>query len=92
MIPPKEKSTKNASIMAGEESVSRGGVGGGGTLILPYIRRLGSFLRSNFEFQYFGFFFQTDEYFGSLGGVGYDETVNILSGPSQNWTIFGRYL
>ena len=24
-------------------------------------------------------------------GVGYDETVDIFRGPSQNWTIFGSY-
>ena len=24
-------------------------------------------------------------------GWGYDETVDIFSGPSQNWTIFGSY-
>ena len=29
---------------------------------------------------------------GGVGvGWGYDETVDILRGPSQNWTIFGSY-
>ena len=47
-----------------EPAAQGGGWGGGGTPILKYIRKLGSFLGvQNFEFQYYFFFF----FFG--GGV-----------------------
>ena len=57
--------------------------GGGGTLIFPYIRRLGPFLGvQNFEFRYF-LGFQKNKYF-----LGYENVVDIFLGSSQNWTIF----
>ena len=49
MMPPKGKSTKSCK---GQGKVGVSPVGGGGSLILPYIRRLGPFLVvSHFEFQ-----------------------------------------
>ena len=30
-------------------------------------------------------------FLGGGGGWGYDDTVGIFGGPSQNWTIFGCY-
>ena len=60
-----------------------GGGGGEGTLILSYIRRLGSiFWVQYFEFQYF-WGFQKNEYFG-----GHEDFVDFFGGSSQNWTIF----
>ena len=44
-----------------------GVVGGGGTLIVSYIRRLGSFFGvQNFKFQYFLGFFRKINIFGGL--------------------------
>ena len=71
--------------MAAEESVSPGG-GYSDSSIYTYARAI--FCIQILNFNILGFFFLKDEYFGSWGGVGYDETVNIFSGPSQNWTIF----
>ena len=54
---------------------------GEGTLILPYIRRLGPFL--GVQMLNFNIFegFQKDEYFGGDGGArGYDETWILLGG------------
>ena len=52
-----------------------GGGGGEGTLILSYIRRLGSiFWVQYFEFQYF-WGFQKNEYFG-----GHEDFVEFLGG------------
>ena len=49
------------------------GVGGGGSLIFSYTRRLGSFLGvQNFESQYF-WVFQKNKYF-----LGYDDFVDIF--------------
>ena len=56
-----------------------GGEGGGGTLILSYIRWPGLFFRiQNFQFQYFGGF-QKTEYFGGM---------KFFWESSPNWTIF----
>ena len=74
-MPPKEKSAKTLQ-RAEEEGEARwgGGVGverGEGTLILPYIRRLGPFLGVKIlNFNILGVF-QKDEYFLGLwvGGI-----------------------
>ena len=58
----------------------------GGTLILSYIRSLGSiFGVKHFEFQYFHIFcvFRKNDIV-----FGYEDFVDIFWGPSQNWTIF----
>ena len=48
----------------------------------------GHFRGSNFEFQY-GVRKMNNFFFGGGGGVGmgYDETMDIFSGPSQKWII-----
>ena len=69
-MPSKEKSAKTLK-RAEEEGVSPVGGDGEGTLILPYIRRLGPFLDVKIlNFNIFGVF-QKDEYFWGLwvGGV-----------------------
>ena len=61
------------------------GEGGGGTLIVSYIRRLRSFLRFQiFEFQYF-WGFQKNEYF-----LGYENFVGIFW-VIPNWSNFRGY-
>ena len=57
-------------------------MGGGGTLIFSYMRRLGPF--GGFKILYFNIFggFQKNEYF-----LGYEDFVDIFGSP-QNWTIF----
>ena len=83
MMRSKGKSTK--TLLRGRGRKHRGLVEG--TLILPYIRRLGPFLGVQiFNFNIFGVF-QEDEYiyiyiyflgrWGSGGGSGYNETVDI---------------
>ena len=56
--------------------------GGGGTLILSYIRRLRSFF--GFKFWNFNIFggFQKNNIF-----LGHEAFVDIFWGSSQNWTI-----
>ena len=57
--------------------------GGGGTLKISYIRRLGSFFGvQNFNFQYF-LGFSENEYF-----LGYEDFVDIFFESSQNSAIF----
>ena len=70
MIPPKGKSTKKAAKGRGRGRKPRGF--GEGSLLFPYIRRLKPILGgSNFEFQYFGFFFRKiNTFFFFLGGGG----------------------
>ena len=51
----------------------------------------GNFRGSNFEFFGGGGFRKMIFFLGGVGGWGYDDTVGILGGPSQNWTIFGSY-
>ena len=59
---------------------SQGG-GGGGTLILSYIRRLGSFFGvQNFELQYFFMVFRKINIF-------WFKILWIFLGSSQTWTI-----
>ena len=56
---------------------------GRGTLILSYIRRLGSlFSVQNFEISLL-FVFSRNEYF-----IWYEDFVDIVLRSSQNWTIF----
>ena len=57
--------------------------GGGGTLILPYIRRLGPFFGFKILNSDIFLGFQKNKYF-----FGYDNFVDIFLGSSQNWTIF----
>ena len=86
MMPPKEKSTKTLQ-RAGKEGVSPGL---GGTLTLPYIRRLGPFLGVQvLNFNIFGGF-QADVFFGGVEVGGYDETVDILGafGKPDNFFFF----
>ena len=56
---------------------------GEGTLILSDIRRLRPFL----GVQILNFWGEGGS--ERWGGLGYDDTVGIFGGPSQNWTIFG---
>ena len=86
---PKGKSTKTLQ-MSGEEGVSPGV--GEGTLILPYIRRLGPFkgFKLNFISIFLGLFRYMNFFFVGWG-VGYVETVNIWGEPSQTWNILGSY-
>ena len=63
---------------------------GEGTLILSDIRRLGPFLGVQI-LNFLGRGVQKDDFFFGGGGWGYDDTVGIFGGPSQNWTIFGSY-
>ena len=58
------ENNKGADQPAHSPSATRGG-GGGSTLILSYIPRLGPFFGvQNFKFQYFGGFFQKNKYLG----------------------------
>ena len=54
--------------------------GGGGTRILSYIRRLGSFFGVQ---NFLGVFKKINIFF-----FWYEEFVDIFGGSSQNWTIF----
>ena len=57
--------------------------GGGGTLKISYIHRLGSFFGvQNFNFQYF-LGFSENEYF-----LGYEDFADIFFESSQNSAIF----
>ena len=61
-------------------------MGGGGTLIFSYIRRLGSFFGvQNFDFQYFWGFSEKEIFF--FGG-GYEDFVDIFGGHHK----IGLYL
>ena len=62
--------------------------GGGGTLILYNVRRLGPFLAvQNFKFQYF-LEFQKNAFFFGGGGGGYEEIVNIFFFWGGGWGPF----
>ena len=65
-------------------------MGGGGTPIFSYIRRLGSFFGvQNFNI----FFFWGGGWFRILflGGGVYEDSVYIFCGVITNWTIFSGY-
>ena len=62
--------------------------GGGSTLIFSniHVRRLGSFLGSKFEFQYFFIYFFFFFFGGGGGGV---KERNIFWGMKILWILFG---